>query len=233
MVRFPRRVSLKALLLLTAAVAIVCAFEVQKWHYRKRVLHTIAQYRGVAQTNTVGPKWLREMVGDREAFEEVEGIYFGPGQSHFDESNRLTDAELVAALSPLSTDTWIEFLNLSYAAVTDRSADAIMRLRVARLGLDHTNVTDKAVHRIAEMISITNLDLDETNVTDDGLQSLADMPKLTVLKLQGTSVTDTGLDHLSQSTSLTTIIVRNTNVTREGVARLRESLPNCVVVSDF
>ncbi|MEM9586192.1 MAG: hypothetical protein AAGA03_02830 [Planctomycetota bacterium] len=253
----PLRITLRALLVITTFTAVFFAWEVRKWHNRKAVAEAVRRNNGLAHDKAVGPAWLRNLVDDEGAFSQVRSIEFGPGFAGFDPENPIGDVQLRDALSLIPAGTPLEYLGLSHAVVTDRSAPLIAGLEIQHLNLDNASgITDESLRRIAEITSLTKLNLEGTSVTDTGLSQLSSLQKLEEidlgrtavgdaglvhlsgllrlreLVLDGTRITDNGLEALRQLDQLRVIAVRGTSVTAEGVTQWRRSMPRCVIASD-
>ncbi len=98
-------------------------------------------------------------------------------------------------------------------------------IRVRRLYLNQTQVTDAGLARLPGSEALETLSLTGTAVTDAGLADLRRFPNLRHLYLSGLPVTDETLKELGQLKLLTTLHLANTKVTDAGTVHLR-SLTN-------
>ena len=116
------------------------------------------------------------------------------------------------------------------------------KLKLQRLFLERTRITDKGIAELAEMTSLRDLFIDMLNVTDAGLAHLKGLKNLKTLWLSNTSVTDAGLDHRAALTNNEELKLMHqddvtdngkhkildlsgTSVTKEGAAALKGILP--------
>ena|GEM_PF-1231320 len=81
-------------------------------------------------------------------------------------------------------------------------------------------------------LKLARLDLSDTRVTNAGLDAVAAVPALTTLNLSGTAITDAGLEKLAGLKALTALDVRNTRATGPGARALFEALPDCTITWD-
>ena len=107
--------------------------------------------------------------------------------------------------------------------------DPVGVLKVARVDLRYTKVTDADLEPLRELTNLQFLILRATKVTGLGLEHLKGLTNLQELDLQSTSVTDAGLEHLKGLTELQRLWLKGTNVTAEGVKKLQQALPNCEI----
>jgi hypothetical protein len=92
---------------------------------------------------------------------------------------------------------------------------------------DPKNVGDIAAERLGHLPQLRAVSLSESAVTDEGLRHISRLAHLRVLELVETGVSDTGLRHLEGLKQLETLNVSGTNVTGDGVRRLQRVLPHC------
>jgi len=83
------------------------------------------------------------------------------------------------------------------------------------------------VHDPVGVLKVERVNLVDTEVTDAGLEHLKGLKSLLILYLGSTEVTDAGLEHLKGLTSLKELWLINTDITDEGVEKLQQALPNC------
>ena len=96
---------------------------------------------------------------------------------------------------------------------------------VADLSLARTQITDKAMGRVSDLIRLRRLDLRQTAITDAGLEKLADNPTLEQLNVAGTKVTDTSIPLLLALPALTHLWVWESQLSADGIAQLRAKRP--------
>jgi len=122
---------------------------------------------------------------------------------------------------------WRE-INL-HAQSTDVIDKALVPLRdvlgLVALGLGDTKIKDADLANIKGLTNLNRLNLENTPVTDAGLTNLKDLVNLNYLNLYGTSVTDAGLEQLKGLTHLQHLYLWQTKTTHEGVADLKKVLP--------
>ncbi len=171
--------SLRSLLVLMTAVAIVCSWFSVRMQEARRQREAIEAIDGLARygyqldgnggylpgtPEPPGPPWLRNLVGV-DFLSDVRGLY--------------------------------------YAAVTDAGLARLVHLKgltnLKELWLDDTQVTDAGLIHLKGMTSLRALWLNGTQVTDDGLVHLKGLTSLQGLWLNGTQVTDAGVQDLQKA----------------------------------
>jgi hypothetical protein len=198
--------SLRALLVLTVAVAVPCswmAVEMKRAREHKIVAEELGKHgvwvlvdypSSLPYRAPPEPNWLRKVLGDD---------FFS--RSHcMIASTDATDArlkELAAVLTP-----------------------------VTQLNLENRHVTDRGIEHLKGLVELRCLVLNDTQLTDDGLEHLKGLSQLQVLSLDNTRVTDSGLIHLKALAHLQSLYLQRTHVTEGGVKELQQALPNCTVV---
>jgi hypothetical protein len=196
--------SIRSLLLLTLAVACVCAF------------------------------WVRPALDQRAALASLRGhctdvTYDVPSDPR---TGRPIPALVPMWLvDRLGIDF---FANVTGLEVYNATDDILGRLkafpRLTTLVLHGTDMTtDEGLTHVGQLGQLQVLGLSHTKTNDGRLSRLRGLKKLELLELSDTQVTDSGLAALAGLTELREIHLRYTAVTDGGVATLRRALPRCVV----
>jgi hypothetical protein len=86
-------------------------------------------------------------------------------------------------------------------------------------------VTDFDLKPLEGLKELRYLHLENTPVSDSDLVHLEELKQLRELHLSGTAVSDQGLEHLKNLTRLQILDLRNTTVTDAGVAKFQKALP--------
>lgn len=122
----------------------------------------------------------------------------------------------------------IGLLNLASGPVTDETIQQMSLDNVYSLWLSRSDITDRALARLATASSLSKLDLRSTSITDDGLRHFRLGPPLVSLGLCNTQISDDGLRNLADFAGLQypgiTIDLRGSHVTMAGVAQFLKSL---------
>lgn len=84
--------------------------------------------------------------------------------------------------------------------------------------------------QLEQCIKLQRLHLNGTNVTDKQLDALSQLADLNYLNLYNTQISDAGLESLHASSSLRKIFLSQTQVTANGITELKKSLPELEVV---
>ena len=112
----------------------------------------------------------------------------------------------------------------------DDGVSHLRHLRLERLSLWKTTVTDRGVRHLREMTTLQNLVLDETRITDGALEDVGQLTNLEEwLGLTHTQVTDAGLVHLTRLKKLKVLNLIGTTVSPKGVRTLRQELPDASI----
>jgi hypothetical protein len=191
------------------------------WHREAAAIRTVHLCRGTMQTTTVGPQWLRSLLGKRGGFLlERAGPVCDLSHSH------VTDSDL-PALDGLPE---LKDLRLSETEVTDVGLERLNDLEGLKdLDLGETAVSDAGPRHLGRFKKLRGLDLSGTKITDAGLADLKDLKGLEALNLYRTNTGDAGLASLSGMKELKYLYLGYSKVTDAGVAALRKALPHCHV----
>jgi mono/diheme cytochrome c family protein/uncharacterized membrane protein len=84
--------------------------------------------------------------------------------------------------------------------------------------------------QLEQCIKLQRLHLNGTDVTDKQLDALSQLADLNYLNLYNTQISDAGLESLDASMSLRKIFLSQTQVTANGITKLKKSLPELEVV---
>ena len=110
--------------------------------------------------------------------------------------------------------------------ITDRTLAPLKDvLGLVELNLAGTKITDAGLANIQGLTNLARLHLEKTAVTDAGLSHLKGLINLSYLNLYGTIITDAGLDQLKGLTNLQHLYLWQTKVTDSGAENLRKTLP--------
>jgi len=191
------------------------------WHREQQVVEKLKGLGGRVGTETRGPEWLQQFVGE---FRMKEFRVFDRTIHLELDKTAITDAD-IAHLSRLPN---LYFLSLSCTTVTDAGIAHLTRLpNIQYLQLSETAVTDEGLAHLNRLPNLNSLYLSKTAVTDTGLARLSGLTNLQFLFLEDTTVTDSGLAHLSGCKNLGFLFLRGTAVTDTGIADFKRALPDC------
>ncbi len=120
----------------------------------------------------------------------------------------------------------LEWLDLTACDVGDPGvAQLPCSVRLRRLSLEGTRVTDESLRHLAGCRALEELDLSGTRVTDEGLASLSELKQLHTLWLTGTGITDAGLARLDALPALSTLQLTNTRITPQAWSEFQQRHP--------
>lgn len=215
--------SVKALLLLVAAVAVACGWFTWKLDHKRRERAAVAEIQKIgghviyrwqqeatnAKAMPPGPQWLRRRLGD-DFFSDVVGIAV--------HGDSVTD-EWLAHLEPISELTRAHFLG---TRITNEGVRYLSRFKtLEEFNLDST-ATDAGLKWLNDLPALKRLVLSGARrVSDAGMTHLAGLSELEQLWLDGTSVTDAGLAHLKGLSNLKELWLRETVVGDAGLSHLK------------
>lgn len=130
----------------------------------------------------------------------------------------------VKVMPVAAQDNFLSVNCINAATFGNREAKLLepLRSQLVWLKLSNTQITDSALHSVAQLTQLTRLQLEYTAITDEGLKALAGCKQLKYLNLVGTKVTDKGLMVLKDHPSLKEIYVYKTSVT----PAVLKALPN-------
>ncbi len=214
---------------LVATVALVIGFTCLSvwlpWYREQEVISMLNDFGPVVKSETAGPDWLRDLVGDGRmaqfgVFDRAISVNLDTVQlDGFRGGSDITTAE-VAQLTRLTN---LRFLHLRHRPVTDAGLADLSRLTNLR-GLDVTGrgITDATLAQLRTCTKLETLHLMDTVITDSGLAHVGNLPNLRDLSIyDAAAVTDAGLRELSGLTSITDLTLRGTQITDAGLEHLR------------
>lgn len=131
------------------------------------------------------------------------------------EDSRVSDSALYA----LGKLPQLRSLYLSYTDVSDRAMHPILKLKsLTTLELKRTRLTPSALAQLSALTNLRELNLDGTDTNDDVLQQISKLPNLTTLKLRNTRVSDKGLESLQNLKTLTALSLSGSDISNHGLA---------------
>jgi Leucine-rich repeat (LRR) protein len=148
--------------------------------------------------------------------------------ANFDVTN-LTDA----GLAKLLKQSTFVVLQVGRTKITG-SGFADLRQNVNTLqvlGLDDTQVDDKAIAYIARCRNIHSLYLNSTAISDKAMSNIALLSQLQTLRLRKTNLTDAALPYLQKLTQLRQLELPNT-ISRVAGLRLKQLLPGYKIMRE-
>ncbi len=235
LLRWRFQFSIRSLLLLTVAVAILCSWFVVRMRQVERQRGAVdamkaagleVSYRKKSRSLTseaLGPAALRDRLGV-EFFSDVDTVE--PASAKSDPFSTTAspraqqfsddDVALLIKGSPK-----VRRLVLSKTQVTDAGLVHLKRFhKLEDLELEHTQVTDAGLQHLKGLVTLQILYLNDTQVTDAGLVHLKGLTRLRYLSLDHTRVGSTGLRHLEALPDLKTLRLCGTEVTDAGLEHL-------------
>ena len=180
------RFSSRGLLLLTAVLAVYCAFTFRTWHRHKAAVDAIQRHGGTYAVKYDGPEWLRKRIGrDRasgreEYFYNLTRVNFGSG-SHGRETYAMFDDETLATMiRHFNAFSKFHILDLSSTGVSDDGLRSLLDIHyIDELQLHSMmNVSDAGLRYVAQLKDLKHIDLSRTSVTPSGVAKLQlELPK--------------------------------------------------------
>ncbi|MEZ6059978.1 MAG: protein kinase [Planctomycetaceae bacterium] len=112
-------------------------------------------------------------------------------------------------------------LTLQHTRISDRGVHLLGQVKtLSDIYLYGAALTDEGVEPLTQLSNLLELVLSDTKITDLTLQRLADQQHLRRLFVKGTRITDAGLKFVGQLESLEELDLRQTSVTDSGLAHL-------------
>jgi hypothetical protein len=124
-------------------------------------------------------------------------------------NTQLTDE----AIAHLGRAEQIEELTFQAVPITDDAVKSLGNLKLKKLMLRKTKITDAGLDAVGRMKSLEKLGLGATAITDDGLNALRELSNLRFLDLSYTDISDRGLLHVAKLPKLSSLHVAKTRVT--------------------
>ena len=124
-------------------------------------------------------------------------VYLGIALRHLETLSiagckEITDGSIVN----LSTNTSIKSLNLNDTNITDNAMSEIVKLKLQKLYLRKTKITNLGLSYLRNLTSLKELNLSFTFVVDCGILLLSDMTSLEVLDVSCTRISLAAIKHL-------------------------------------
>ncbi len=95
--------------------------------------------------------------------------------------------------------------------------------------MGNAKINDSVLIAIGSFSNLTRLFLDRTNITDRNIENLKNLLQLQYLNLSGTAVTVNGLNTLKGLTSLKSLFLYKTNITADGLGAVQKTFPKAVI----
>lgn len=243
----PLRFSLRVLLVLVAAFAILLAiggkrmFDARKQRqlitliqsYGGENHHDLNFMNGLERTirfpnmefspTLPGPDWLRTRIGDEYFVSVAEAFFDKPSHRILDDTMFLEFASSVRT-QDLPRPRGLVFADLPITDAGLGGLSTFPDLTSLHI-LNCPNVTDEGLKRIEPLSKLRRLDLGGSGITDRGLTRLSNLKELRELSLRRTAITDDGLSHLGDLVSLEWLSLSGTSVTNDAIKALRGRLP--------
>jgi Leucine-rich repeat (LRR) protein len=232
----PKQFSLKTLMLLTAALAVLLAVPRQR-SLRQQYALRATRAHVFATTDREPQSFLSYLFFGDCTGDQVEGLKFlGVAVSDADASRlaslfpRLRHVNLHKCPAPeqsivaLRRIPNLDRLTVSFTPL--RSLDQVGMLEDLRvLDLFFTNVSDVSLKALGELCHLEVLNIVGAQVRGPGLAALRHLPRLRSMTLMSCPIDDHGLEYLKGFPALQSLTLDDTRVTREGVKRLEAELP--------
>jgi hypothetical protein len=103
--------------------------------------------------------------------------------------------------------------------------DELVKLRglvhVTSASFVATELDDRGLSHVAEVLTIENLNLQDTKITNDGLAHLARLPRLRHLRLkENPQLTNASIRHFLRLPALVNLQIHETSINQRGIDRL-------------
>jgi hypothetical protein len=247
---FPRRLSIRVMMLLIVLLSCGLGWVVHRARVKRRAVQAILARGGLVEfdyqydtrrdrRNSRGeswwPEWLRRSLGD-EYFHDV--VCVGMERNP-------TDADL-ALLEDLG-HVRLLYLGSGGGRITDDGLRHLGKLTDLRMLILWGNpITGDGLEHLRDLKQLRHLDLSSTRIEDDRLSGLrgltaleridfpnnprltgaffehvADLPNLKSVVVRGCGITDVGLSHLKDARGVQDLMLDNTRVSDAGLPNLR------------
>jgi hypothetical protein len=158
-----------SVLIFAAILVLLFVDNVLSYCHEQQVIQMVERFAGKVTKETVGPDWLRELVGkDRlgkmKVFDRIDVIKLNFSEITDGEANQLSRLTNLTSLS-----------------------------------IDGTDVTDAGLAHLSRLSSLKVLSLESTAITDNGLTHLSRLANLKDLSLRHTAATATGAEKLRKA----------------------------------
>jgi len=162
--------SLKTLLVVMTAVAIVLGLYVKSFRDRRVAIAAIDGLNGSISYQESGPNWLRKFISDEKFFWNPVAVRFNP-------NDPVTDGELQSAMKHLLKFDDMTYLNLYRSQITNAGLAQLLPLAN----------------------NLESLDIRSTSISDDGIAHLKRLRRLTLLRLKDSAISPDGIDEIRKS----------------------------------
>ena len=130
----------------------------------------------------------------------------------------------------------VNYLQANFITDTVVSAEDLQLLSTLKkqliwLKLGHTNISDRGLTTIGQLVNLTWLSLEHTPISDAGLRSLSSLDHLQYLNLVGTRVTLQGILQLKDLKSLHFLYLFQTKINRNEWAEVQNTFPKVKIDS--
>ena len=203
------RLTLRALIVLIAVIAVPVAWKTNRARAQRRAVDALERKNAfvLRDFETLGPggrktgapwapTWFRRRLGD-EYFGEVKDVRFYPdvktvkgpdGSLHYEAQPREAD------LAPLEVLVSLQELTVQDAPITDADLAHLAGLkRLKRLDLSNVEITDAGLVHLSGLEDLQSLTITDAGVFGPGLAHLKGLAHLDSLNLNGSPITDAGL----------------------------------------
>lgn len=115
-------------------------------------------------------------------------------------------------------------ISLKYKPITDADVQEICKCKsLVNVGLENTNITDKALEYLATLPKLKLLWLGGTNITGEGFVHFENHPKLDCIGAENTQIDDNTLKIIAKIPKLTTLHIDGTKITFEGLLAVADN----------
>ncbi|GIJ96765.1 hypothetical protein CAPN001_13340 [Capnocytophaga stomatis] len=115
-------------------------------------------------------------------------------------------------------------ISLKYKPITDDDVQEICKCKsLVNVGLEGTNITDKALEYLATLPKLGLLWLGETKITGEGFIHFENHPKLDCIGIEKTKVNDNNLKIIAKIPKLTTLRIDGTKITFNGLLAVADN----------
>lgn len=232
------RFSLRALLIMMAAVGVVTALIVRRYDQTRNQAAIVEYLR--ANDGDYGYSYEFDSNGEFFKPEVKKGIWPGflvawLGKDFFYPVEYLAGfsvdlpTDMLARIGELYS---LREIQLFSCQLSSEDLAFLRKLKGLR-GLDLTcnQIADDGLVHLSKLESLERLDLrfQLDGISDLGIRHLTKLTSLKSIRLRGSNITDDGIGQLAALTHLEEIWLFSTQVSSEGAERLRRQLPNCKI----
>lgn len=120
-------------------------------------------------------------------------------------------------------------LDVAATRITNRFLTLLKNLKVEKLSLAHTGVTDEGMVHVKHISDLKDLDLTGTQITDEGLSLMGAPQSLGFLNLSQTQITDRGIAILADKCSLLGLTLAGCHISDQCVKDLARIKSLCML----